>query len=84
MEVVDCKKCTKGELGVSVLFGNFLGTIAQEPASQRALRNCSEEVMGEVRISDFGLSQMCRKGSVQSSVHFGRTLLLVTGNRYLY
>lgn len=54
MEVVDCKKCTKGELGVSVLFGNFLGTIHSPGAS---LSESPEELLGRgdgaVRISDF-------------------------------
>lgn len=34
----------------SVIFGDLLRTIAREPASQRALRNCSKEVDGEVSI----------------------------------
>ena len=34
----------------SVIFGDLLRTIARETASQRALRNCSKEVEGEVSI----------------------------------
>ena len=54
-------------------------TIARETASQIALGNYSKEVGaggGNQYICDFG-----EGGCMQSSTHFGRGLLLVTGSR---
>ena len=62
----------------SVLFGDLTGTKARETAYQRALRNCSKEVKGEV-----SMYVILAKGYVQPSTHPGRRLLLVTRNRHL-
>ena len=61
--------------------GDLLSTIAQDTASQTALRNCSKEVRGEV--SMYVKSTFKEKGYMQSSTHLGRRLLLVTRHRYL-
>ena len=51
MLVLTEKKKTDNVRGMtSVIFGDLLRTIARETASQRALRNCSKEVDGEVSI----------------------------------
>ena len=62
----------------SVLLGDLLRTIAQEIASQTALRNCSKEVGREISIY-----MIWGRGFLQSSTHLGGRLLLITGSRYL-
>ena len=49
-------------------------TTAQETASQIALRNCSEDVAGKLSM----IYYFREKGYMQSSIHFGRGLLLVS------
>ena len=49
-------------------------TVARETALQIALRNCSKEVRGKVRIRVI----LVKGESMQSSTHFGRRLPLVS------
>ena len=67
------KKAQRKSCELSFIWGK-MRAIAQETAFQIVLRNCSEEVEGKASII-YGFSE---GGSVQSSTHFGRGLLLVT------
>ena len=62
----------------AVSFSFLWGTIVRETATQKALKNCSEEVRWEISIC-----VSLEKGYVHSSTHLGRRLLLVTRHRYL-
>lgn len=59
-----------------VFWGDFLRTLAQDTVSQKALRNCSEEVRQEVSIS-----VISEKGYEWSGTHLDRRLVM--RNRYL-
>ena len=65
----------------SVLFEDFLRTIAWETASHIALRNCSKEVRGDVSVYVILVKVVLY---MQSSTHLGRRLLLVTRKRCPY
>ena len=54
-------------------------TVAQDTASQTALRNCCKEIRGGGEGGVQCIYDLVKKGYTQSSIHLSRKLLLVKG-----
>ena len=60
-------------IAVGCFIWGKIRTTDQETASQMALRNCSEDVVGKLSM----IYYFSEEGYMKSSIHFGRGLLLV-------